>query len=157
TPADGFDTTNPGVTISGTGLAGATIALSDGGPALPGAAVDASGNWSATVSLGYGPHSLRATASMNGQTGAPGNIVAGIVRPAAPTIVAPVGGFDTTSGIATIAGSGIPGATVALADSGIGSLSAGPATAGASGAWSVTATLGYGTHRLSATQTLGGQ
>jgi outer membrane protein assembly factor BamB len=71
----------------------------------------------------------------------------------APTITAPATGFDTTSTVVTVGGTGFPGATITLTDTGTGALAVGSTTVDGSGNWSTTGVLGYGTHSLTATET----
>lgn len=108
---------------------------------------------SAGLLTSVAPGAVSVTASSGNVTGA--SSVA--VVPPAPVIDLPVSGFDTTTAAATIAGTGYPGASLTLADSGTGSLSAAPATVDASGNWSVAATLGFGTHAITATQSFNGE
>src|SRR5205823_2860835 len=104
------------------------------------------------------------TATITARSGAASGTAAVSVAPPAPAITsppitAPVNLFATTSTTLAIAGTGVPGATIALADGGNGSLAipAGPITVDAGGIWSVTATLGYGAHRLGAIQIRNGE
>ncbi|MFN2546683.1 MAG: kelch repeat-containing protein, partial [Myxococcales bacterium] len=156
-PADGTLTTNGSLSVSGSALPDARVDVFDGMSLIASAVGDPSGAFSAGLSLAFGVHSLAATQTLNGETSAASGTVSVVVKPPAPAVTAPATGFDTTSPLATIAGTGVAGATIALSDSGTGSLGAGSATADASGAWSVFATLGYGTHRISATQIANGQ
>ena len=158
-PPSGISTTGGAIAVSGTANPGAAIDIFDGAGLVASASADLSGSFSVAVSLEIGMHSLTAQQTINGETSAASSTVSVEVKPPAPAITAPVNLFDTTSTTLAIAGTGVPGATIALADGGNGSLAipAGPITVDAGGIWSVTATLGYGAHRLGAIQIRNGE
>lgn len=79
------------------------------------------------------------------------------IMPPAPTISAPASSFDTTNTSQTIAGTGVVNSTISLTDSGTGSLTVGLIIVNSAGNWSASATLGYGTHSITATQSSNGQ
>src|ERR1019366_4379555 len=146
-PVDGTSTTNGNVTVSGSGLPNASIAVLDGSSTVATATADGSGNWSAALSLAIGTHILSATQTVNGQTSAASNTVSLTVLPAPPTITSPVDGTSTTNGNVTVSGSGLPNASIAVLD---GSSTVATATADGSGNWSAALSLAIGTHILSA-------
>jgi hypothetical protein len=139
------------VAITGTGVPGSNVTVLDTATAVATTTVDAQGNWSASATLAYGPHGISATETNNGQTSAASNTVSGVVRPAAPTITAPAAGFDTTNTTAAVAGTGVPGAMLAISD---GPNVVATTTVDAGGAFSASVSLGYGAHSLTATQTV---
>jgi len=80
-PASGFSTTNSSVTITGTGVIGALVAVLDGTTTVASIPVDPAGNFSVTVTLAVGANSLTATQTLNGVTSAPSAAVVGTVLP----------------------------------------------------------------------------
>nr|WP_321985505.1 Ig-like domain-containing protein [uncultured Lichenicoccus sp.] len=161
----GDDITNATTpTITGTGTAGDTVTLRNGGTAVGTAMVAGDGSWSVTTStLAAGSHSLTAT-----QTDVAGNVSAAsaslaltidTTTPATPSKPALAAASDSGApgdGITnvttpTITGTGAAGDTVTVLD---GSTIVGTAMVGATGTWSFTSsTLAAGAHSLSATQT----
>jgi hypothetical protein len=139
------------VTVSGTGIAGDTIVVSDGGAPIATTNVGHDGTWSVKVQLSVGPHSLTAVQQ----------VVAGAASassaPAAVTVFAPTPApslWEPPQSVAagaafTVVGSGVAGDTITLYD---GTTSVGTTTVAADGSWSVTLALATGRHTLAATQ-----
>jgi hypothetical protein len=70
-PASGFSSSNPVVSVSGTGAAAnESVKILDGGNLVGTATADASGNFVATVTLSVGPNSLTAVGQTSGLTSA---------------------------------------------------------------------------------------
>jgi hypothetical protein len=147
-------------TISGRGVAGATVTLTDNGIALalPPIVVRSDGTWSATLALATtGSHVIRAL-QLDGVSGfasglssswtigvfvpPPAPVVTGATTPAATRSTSPV----------TVSGTGVQGDTVTLYDGGVAIATV--RITSASGAWSLTVSLAIDTHVLTATQTL---
>jgi hypothetical protein len=80
-PSSGYTSTNTSLTVGGTGTAGDSVQLYDGGSALGGATATVAGNgtFTITVTLAVGTHSLTATQALNGATSAASNAVVVIV------------------------------------------------------------------------------
>src|SRR5205807_236389 len=110
--------------------------------------------FSGLISLGYGAHTLSATASAEGQTSAPSNSVHITVVPAAPAITSPPDGTTTTNALVTVGGSALPNGSVAIGD---GPSLIATTIADGSGNFSAALNLAIGTHTLTATQTAGGE
>lgn len=114
-PADGSSVTTPSPTISGTGDAGDTVTVSEGGTTVCAALVDGTGHWSCTPTtpLPVGPHTVTATETTpGGQTSAPSSPVTfNVAAPVAATI-APNNGTVSGGTTVTITGTNFaPGAT----------------------------------------------
>lgn len=153
TPANGSSVENEVTSISGTGLAGATVTL--GGDAKGSAKVAEDGTWSVATDLGYGNFTVTATQARDGETSAEATTSFSVV-PSAPSITGIQDGA-TYSGSAvptSISGTGINGATI--------SVSVNDATVGETvvkdGTWSVVLknALGEGAYAVVATQTIDG-
>jgi hypothetical protein len=84
-PTSGFDTTNTELYVSGSGVIGGVVTVTDGGTMLGSFPVDDAGNWGGIVTLGFGPHILIATQRYGVVFG-----VLGAARPSAPSIVSGV-------------------------------------------------------------------
>jgi hypothetical protein len=145
-------------TLTGRGVAGNTIRLYDGGVAiagLPAITVDASGNWSVSLSLSVAgsTHSLTATQTSptSGFTSAAsvGATIKAWAPPAAPVIT----GSSRFLSYVTLSGTGIAGQQMTIYDAGV---AVGSATVGASGTWSFTGRFASGAHSFTSTQTLYG-
>jgi len=65
-PASGFSTTNPLVIVTGTGMPGASVAVLDGTTQVGTGTADGAGNFSLSITLAVGAHSLTATQTLNG-------------------------------------------------------------------------------------------
>jgi hypothetical protein len=74
-PVDGFSTTSNNVLVTGTSLPNAAISLFDGSSPAGSTTADGSGNWSKTLTLGLGGHSLTAKQTVNTVTSAASNLV----------------------------------------------------------------------------------
>jgi hypothetical protein len=139
-------------TVNGTGVAGDTVLLYDGGDEIATADVGRDGTWSARVQLCAGTHSL--TAVQEVVDGAPGASSAAIVV----TFFAPTPApsfWEPSQSVAagtpfTVVGSGVAGDTITLYD---GTATVGTTTVAADGSWSITISLAAGRHDLAATQT----
>jgi acyl-coenzyme A thioesterase PaaI-like protein len=158
---DVTDATRP--MITGTGVAGETIALYDGTTEVGSATVGSSGIWAITTApLADGLHPLVAT-----QIDQYGNISANSptldltiapapAAPGSPTLSPPSDSGTQGDGITdvttpTITGTGTAGDTITLYD---GATSVGSAVVNQAGTWSiVSGTLADGAHTLMATQT----
>ena len=146
------------VTLTGTGDAGDTVALYDGGRWIAGTVVAADGTWTLTVSLAPGTHALAETQSTpcsghhcdsltSPVSGA--RTVTVYAPPSAPVINAPSPANVVAS--FTLSGRGTAGDTVNIYDAG--SVLVGTATVAANGTWSLLLSLPLGPHTLRATQT----
>ena len=134
-------------TVVGTGEAGTTVQLLDGGSALGSAAtVDGTGHWSISVALvGEGAHSLTVRDTDAAGNAATSGAVGYTLDTVAPALaVTSAAGGVTTHASQTIAGTAEVGASVQLFDNGIAVGSA--VTVGADGAWSFNATLVEGSN-----------
>jgi hypothetical protein len=151
-------TTGPTPTISGTGVPGATVTVTDQtGTVLGTAVVDANGNWSLTpdAPLALGDHTITATQTFGPATSAPSAPVSFTVvdttPPTTPVITSPESGTITSDTTPTITGTGEPGATVTVTDQDGNVL--GTAVVDANGDWSLTpAPLADGDYTITATQ-----
>ncbi|MFL4472471.1 Ig-like domain-containing protein [Paeniglutamicibacter sp. MACA_103] len=152
-PKNGATLEAPVSTISGTGVAGATVTLT--GDATGTATVDADGKWSVKLpaALSYGEHSVSAIQARDGETSKTVTINF-TIQLAAPAITGPANGETFTEAQSVISGTGVAGATVKLT----GAVTQ-EATVGNDGAWSVTlegdAALSYGSHSVTAVQSVG--
>ncbi|HWJ65644.1 MAG TPA: Ig-like domain-containing protein [Nocardioides sp.] len=161
-PTDGSTTTDTTPAITGTGVPGATITVSEGGTVLGTTTVAPDGTWSLTpaVPLAPGAHTISATQVLGDATSAPSPEVTFTVvdetPPDAPVIQSPADGSVTGDSTPTISGTGEPGATVEVVVDGV---VIGTTTVAVDGTWSLTPTtpLADGPHTVTATQTdLGG-
>ena len=145
--------TSSPVTVTGTGIAGDKITLYDGTTQIGTVTVASNGNWSLTVQLAVGIHSLTATQTLvaavtSGASNA-WSVTVYPPPPAAPSISAPASATTSTS--VTLSGSGVAGDTVTLYD---GANVIGTALVAANGSWTLTPTaLSLTAHTFSATQT----
>ena len=80
-PASGFSTTSPSVTVTGTGVSGASVTVLDGPTTVGTGTVSSAGSFGVTVTLAVGPNSLTATQTLNGVTSAASAAVTGTVLP----------------------------------------------------------------------------
>ncbi|WP_051485426.1 Ig-like domain-containing protein [Nocardioides sp. J54] len=157
-PADGSSTTDTTPTISGTGLAGATVTVSEGATVIGTATVQPDGTWTLVPAtpLAAGPHTITATQSSGDATSAPSPEVTFTVvdetPPDPPAIETPADGSVTSDATPTITGTGEPGAEVEVSIDGT---VIGTTTVGPGGGWSLDATtpLADGPHTVAATQT----
>ena len=136
-------------TVNGTGVAGDTITLYDGGTAIGTANVGSNGTWSVSVTFtSCCSHSLSATQSsapwISGSASA--SFPVSVPVPAAPAIT---GTTTQHPGQYTVSGSGVAGDTITLYD---GSTVVGTTNVGGSGTWSIQLTLTGGSHVLTARQ-----
>ena len=113
---------NTNMVISGTGAVGATVYLyegdsTNGTPLETFTITNASGNFSASVTLPLGNFTLTATETIDGQisaNSAPASV--NIVPVPPPTIVSPITGLVTNVEAQRIAGKGAPGAVLTIYD-----------------------------------------
>jgi len=145
------------VTLAGTGDAGDTIALTDGGRRVGGTVVAADGTWTLTISLAPGTHALAATQSAPcsehhcdplTSPATTAQTVTVYAPPPAPSLVAP-SPANVTAPFA-IGGRGVAGDTVNVFD---GAVLVGTVLVAANSTWSLVLGLPLGPHSLSATQT----
>src|SRR5699024_784719 len=114
-PEDGDAVDEPVAPATRTGLDDATVTLEVDGEEVDTATV-VDGEWSIAVNLGYGEHELVASQERDGEESA--EVTANVtVAPAAPAITSPEDGdaFDEGEVPAAVEGTGLNGATVALA------------------------------------------
>lgn len=150
-PANGSTVENEVTSISGTGLAGATVTLA--GDAKGSAKVAADGTWSVTTDLAIGTYSVTATQARDGQTSAEATS-SFTVAPSAPTITGIQDGASY-SGAAiptSISGTGVNGAAISVT---INDAKVGETTV-KDGKWSIVLknALGEGAYAVVATQTV---
>lgn len=154
--------TTTNVAVSGSGAAGATVDLFQGtnatGSPLASFVVNASGNYSGTVSLPAGAYTLTATEAISNQvsSNAPPVPVTVVSEPA-PAILSPASGTIFTRQAVVITGKAQPGARLTLYDisSGV-TNSLTNITMPASGKFSATVKLAQGTNDVFASQTING-
>ncbi|MGD1084971.1 MAG: S8 family serine peptidase [Verrucomicrobiota bacterium] len=146
------------VAYTESGLSNAVVALYDGvapsGVLLATFTNNSSGNFSGTVTLSDGLHSLTAIETFAGLTSfssAPAPVEVTTVPP--PTILSPVSGQIVTNPSLTLRGKGIAAAKVSIYDDG-GLLT--NVTVKSAGAFSTILKLGGGAHSLTAIQTQNG-
>ena len=151
-PANVFAGTT--ITVTGHGTAGATVKLYEGTNEIGTAFVGSNGNWTATVTLaGTGTHVLTAKqqdVASGFWSGASSSFsISAFLDPGAPaisTVSTPAKTHNTSS--VTLTGTGIAGQTITIYD---GSNAIKTVTVGA-GTWTVSVSLGIGSHVLTATQ-----
>jgi Ca2+-binding RTX toxin-like protein len=150
-------TSGQSVTVSGTGVAGDTVVLTDGTDTWT-TTVDGTGKWQLTTTMSLGAHMLTAKQiePNSGATSASSAAftVTVVSIPAGPAISAPasVGSFWGFAAV-TVTGTGTAGDTIAIYD---GDTVVKTITLSSSGSWSTTLIVGVGTHSFSATRTAGG-
>ena len=131
--SSGASTNDDSPVLSGTAEAGVTVSIYEGGALLATVQADGTGNWSVSLTLAEGPHSLTATTTDSfGNESMPSAVFALAVdtlAPAAP-VLAPTNGF-------VVSGTAEAGATVNLDLNGDGTVDT-HVSADASGAWSYT-------------------
>ncbi len=110
-PLDGSSSTSP-VVVAGTALAGATVSALEDTTVLGTFTADASGVFGGTLVLDSRVYSVRFTQTLGGSTSVPTAARTLSVRPPPPSVTAPADGFSTLSLVVSVAGSGLPGATV---------------------------------------------
>lgn len=161
TPKNDATLNAPVSTISGTGVAGATVTLT--GDATGTAKVAVDGTWSVklTEALSYGEYSISATQARDGQT-SKAVTSAFKIQLDAPAITTPANGKTYTEAQKVVAGTGVAGAEVKLTMPDAGQASAAATqlvTVGDDGKWSFTleddAALSYGSHSVTAVQSVG--
>lgn len=152
-PVNGTVTTSNSVLVTGSATAGGSIVLSDGATPLVTNALS-SGAFSTALTLGYGIHGLSAVEIIYSQPGLTSGTNYISVVPSAPLLASPPNGASLNSTNTTISGSGAPGATVSLYD---GSNLIGNPVVNSSGLYSTPVTLSFGTHSLTAFQSVNGQ
>ncbi|ADO70145.1 adventurous gliding motility protein AgmC [Stigmatella aurantiaca] len=158
TPANGSTTQDTTPTYSGTAEPGSTVTVIVDGTPVGTTTANTSGAWNftPTVPLLDGPHSVKATATdAAGNTGPESNTNTFIVdttAPAAPVVVTPANGSTTQDTTPTYSGTAEPGSTVTVIVDGV---PVGTTTASASGSWSFTPTVPLldGPHTVKATAT----
>jgi hypothetical protein len=140
----------PAVTIGGSGIAGNTITVYDGGAQIGTALVGANGTWTFTKTLTIGLHSLTATQTDPRTT----SVVSSTVKvnvfavPSPPTLTAPATALRNQSVAITVTGAA--GSLVVVYD---GTNAIGSVTLGSSGAYTFSIKFGStGNHTLTATQ-----
>src|SRR5690625_5024658 len=113
-PEDGDVVNEPITEVTGTGLEGAEVTLEANGEEVDTADV-VDGEWSIAVDLGFGEHELVASQVLDGEESA--EVTANVtVSPAAPAITSPEDGDAFDEGeVPAVEGTGLNGATVALA------------------------------------------
>ena len=144
------------LTVSGTGVAGDTLTLYEGGVVRGTAVVASNGTWSVSVTLSIGTHVLTAKQvdPVSGGVSSSSSAVTVTVNPPAPPITSvSTPAVTTTSSPVTVTGTGDVGDTVNLYD---GASKIGTVVVGAGGTWTLTVSLAVGTHSLTATQTTPG-
>ncbi|MEU6300699.1 Ig-like domain-containing protein [Streptomyces erythrochromogenes] len=156
-PADGSTLTDNTPTFTGTGTAGDTITLTESGTTVCTATVGANGQWSCTptTALSDSRHTITPTATDpagNRTEGAPISLTIDATAPGAPVITSPADGSTLTDNTPAFSGTGTPGDTVTLTESGT---TVCTATVGANGQWSCTPTtaLSDGRHTITPTAT----
>ncbi|WP_309235804.1 Ig-like domain-containing protein, partial [Amycolatopsis sp. SID8362] len=154
-PTEG-STTSESPTITGTGVPGATVTVTENGTIIGTATVGSDGTWSLVPStpLSPGPHTIEATQkSSTAASGASAPVTFTVIDqtpPAAPVITGPVAGSTIGDSTPTISGTGEPGATVTVSE---GATVLCTATVDATGNWSCdSSTLPDGSHTVTATQ-----
>jgi len=164
-PADGSETSQATVTVSGTTEASATINVSisdeNGQVVFTGAAVNTNGSWSVvSTALPEGTYTVQASA-----TDTAGNVGTSAIHtfvldttPPAITLITPTQGSQTNNTTPEVSGTTEPGATVVVVieDSNGATVFTGSPTVAADGSWSVdSTTLADGTYVVTATATDG--
>jgi hypothetical protein len=142
-------------TITGHGVAGATVTIYDGATEVGSAVVGSGGVWYATVSFATtGNHVLtvkqRDAASGFWSPASSSVTVKAFVDPGAPAILSvstPANTHKTSS--VTLTGTGVAGQTIVIYD---GSYGINTVTIGAGGTWTTTVSLAVGSHVRTATQ-----
>jgi hypothetical protein len=141
-------------TVSGTGIAGATVKIYDAGNEIGSALVASNGTWTTTLALpSAGSHALSVKQQdpISGFWSAASSItVTAFANPGPPvisTVSTPSPTWSTAS--VTLTGTGVAGQMLTIYD---GSNAIKTATVSASGTWSATVFLGIGTHTLTAKQ-----
>jgi hypothetical protein len=156
-PTNGYSSPSTAVTVSGTGLPNGSVQLFDRGTAIGSpVTADGPGNFSETITLPVGVHSLTATQSVNGATSSASGSLSVTINPPAPVITSPTNGYSSPSTAVTVSGTGTPGDSVQLYD---GSTAIGsPVTVNSNGQFSEPITLAVSVvpHALTATQSLNG-
>lgn len=161
TPADGAAVEGGSdVDVTGTATPEATVSLTVDGTVIDTAVVAASGAWTGTVTAkDYGNTVIVASQAVDGAPVPETDTVTVTAPVSAPAITKPVEDSTTEDTTPTIAGSGIPGATVnvtvTLAD---GTTWTGSATVTVGGTWELIPgdALPNGAHSVSASQTING-
>lgn len=153
-PTNGTTTTSTSVIVSGTGIQGGSVVLFDGGVPIATNALSTGSGFSVPVTLGWGRHALSAQEIVYGQSGVMSATNGLVVVPPPPTVSWPTNGASLASPNANITGTGVPGASVVLFDGGV--ALANP-MANSLGLFSTNVVLTYGSHQLSAVQSIGGQ
>jgi hypothetical protein len=146
-------------TAGGSGIAGATVSVYEGGTLLGTATVGADRSWSLALTLAIGSHTLTAKQTVVFEPDivgtSSGSSTSVTIYPGSPTILSTsLPAVTTSSTPVAVGGSGDPGDTIALYD---GSSSIGTTTVSAAGTWQLTVNLKVGTHRLAATQATPGR
>jgi hypothetical protein len=152
-PVSGYVSSLPLISVSGTGIPGAPLAIYDGAGVVTNTVVKQNGNFTNTIRLLPGAQSLTAVQIQSNVASAPGAPVAvsWIVPP--PVILAPASGLVTTNPSLTVSGTAMAAAKVTLYD---GIVSNSSVIATSAGKFSAALKLGNGIHNLSAAQTANG-
>jgi uncharacterized protein (TIGR03382 family) len=152
-PADGFSTTNPTVSVTGTGLPGAQVRVLEAGTVLATLTASDSGAFAGNVELALGTHDLTFVQTVGGATSDVAGPRVVHVQPPAPSLTAPASKARVPGPEVVLEGRALAGARVSVEEAGrpLGSTSAGP-----DGAFRLTLSLAYGPHTLSLQQEAGG-
>ena len=145
----------PTVAVSGSGLLGSAVTLLTNGVPAANFIVNASGNYSGSVTLPDGIYSMSVTETVGGLTSAPSAASSvTVVTVGVPVILFPPNGWITNNSTLTINGTGVPGATVFIYD---GTNLLGQTTVTTAGKFILAVkNLSNGTHPLAAFQSSGG-
>jgi hypothetical protein len=155
-PVNTSSTTNTTPPIAGTGVAGDTVTVFEGGTTVCTSLVDANSNWSCPPSqLPIGSHTIVATQDPPVVTSGPSNTVQFTIDPLPPVILSPINGSTITDPTPPIGGTGGAGNTIIVAVDGHQVCAT---TADVNGDWvcSPSTPLAHGHHVAVATQTSNG-
>jgi hypothetical protein len=152
-PAPGFVSSVPIITVIGTGLPGAPVSIYDGTNLMTNTVIKSSGYFTNNLRLVPGMQYLTAAQYQTGVASVANTAVAvsWIVPP--PALLAPISGLVTTNPSLSITGTGLPAARVTLFDN---TISNSTVAATSAGTFSATVRLGNGVHALTAVQTANG-
>ncbi|RTQ46264.1 hypothetical protein EJV47_22305 [Hymenobacter gummosus] len=155
TPPNGSTLNDNTPTYSGTAPANSTVTIIVDGSGVGTTTTNAAGNWVFTpvTPLPDGPHQVRATAQLSGQTTSPdsntNSFTVDTTAPPAPVVTTPANGSLTADNTPAYSGTAEPGSTVTPLVDGS---SVGNTTADGSGNWTFTPTtpLADGSHTVRA-------
>ncbi|SFS65119.1 Ig-like domain-containing protein [Saccharopolyspora flava] len=157
-PSNG-DITSETPTITGTGVPGATVTVTEGGTTIGTATVGPDGTWSLTPEQPFPPgeHTIQATQALGDAQSDPSNSVTftvpDTVPPDPPVIQSPAPGDLTGDSTPTVSGTAEPGSTVIVTDDQGNQV--GTTTADVDGNWTVEVAQPFpdGPHTITATAT----